>query len=51
MTQALLRDGFQPGENFLTISAAGGDHTYGAWRRRYPEMLKFLFGTDPNSSR
>jgi putative esterase len=51
MTDVLLRDGFRPGVNFLSITAAGGDHTYGAWGHRYPEALKFLFGTSPDANR
>jgi enterochelin esterase-like enzyme len=51
MEQILLRRGLQPGVNFLSIYAPGGEHVYGAWGHRYPEMLKFLFGTDPNANR
>ena len=50
MTQVLIRDGFWSGENLLSISATGGEHVYGAWERRYPEMLKFLFGPHPHGS-
>ena len=43
MTQVLLRWGFHPGVNFLSVIAEGGEHSTGAWSHRYPDMLRFVF--------
>ena len=46
METHLLTYGFSSGVDFLSVTVVGGIHYYGAWEHRYPEMLKFLFGTN-----
>ncbi len=44
MDQVLTRYGFRLGVNYLSVTVPEAKHAYGAWTRRYPDMLRFLFG-------
>lgn len=41
--EVLLRYGFSPGLNYVSITVQDAEHSTGAWSHRYPDMLRFLF--------
>lgn len=44
MHRLLLRKGWQPGHDYLYVEDKEGVHNEGHWARRFPEMMRFLFG-------
>ena len=44
MDRVLIRYGFKPGVNYLSLTVPDSTHTFHAWSHRYPGMLRFLFG-------
>ncbi len=46
MDQVLVRYGFTPGANYLSLTVPKAQHADGAWTHRYPTMLRFLFGRE-----
>jgi enterochelin esterase-like enzyme len=45
MEQLLVAHGFVTGVNLMSLSVEGAEHSGAAWKRRFPGMLRFLFGT------
>jgi hypothetical protein len=44
MHRLLTQKGWQPGHDYLYIEDQEGVHNEGHWARRFPEMMRFLFG-------
>lgn len=43
MEALLVSQGFRTGDNLMSVTVEGGNHVGGAWERRFPDMLRFLF--------
>lgn len=44
MHRLLLQKGWQPGQDYLYLEDPEGVHNEGHWARRFPDMMRFLFG-------
>ena len=44
MHRILLKKGWQPGEDYLYVEDPEGVHNEAHWARRFPDMMRFLFG-------
>ncbi len=44
LRRILLRQGWRTGRNLMYYEDEGGEHNERAWARRFPMMLRFLFG-------
>ena len=43
MEQLLISEGFTTGMNLMSVTDDGAIHSIGAWKHRFPGMLRFLF--------
>lgn len=44
MDKLLLQKGWRPGQDYQYLEDKEGVHNEGHWARRFPEMMRFLFG-------
>ena len=44
MHRLLLQKGWRPGQDYLYLEDPQGVHNEGHWARRFPNMMRFLFG-------
>ena len=45
MVTIAVNQGFILGVDFMSVAAEGGEHDARFWAHRFPDMLRFLYGT------